>query len=223
MSQMQWFRLYSRIVDDEKLRLLAFEDRWHFVALCCLKSDGLLDEPTSDLRQRKIAVKIGVQVRELEEIGRRLQEVGLVDENLSPLAWDELQFRSDNSTDRVKKFREKQRGNAVKRKRNVSVAVQETETETEMKKKGTEIGKGKEIVTKRESVKGTAKEKGTAKGKENANGKEKRREIVNEIGIENASGNVKENENMKEKEKRRETVNENEKEKENEKENEIVI
>lgn len=136
MSQMQWFRLYSRIVDDEKLRLLAFEDRWHFVALCCLKSDGLLDEPTSDLRQRKIAVKIGVQVRELEEIGRRLQEVGLVDENLSPLAWDELQFRSDNSTDRVKKFREKQRGNAAKRQRNVSVAVQETETETDISPNG---------------------------------------------------------------------------------------
>lgn len=129
---MQWFRLYSRIVDDEKLRLLAFEDRWHFVALCCLKSDGLLDEPNTDLRQRKIAVKIGVQVRELEEIGRRLQEVGLVDADLSPLAWDELQFRSDNSTERVKKFREKQRGNAMKRDRNVSVAAQETETETDI-------------------------------------------------------------------------------------------
>jgi len=131
MSQMQWFRLYSRIVDDEKLRLLAFEDRWHFVALCCLKSDGLLDEPVSDLRTRKIAVKLGVQARELEEIGRRLQEVGLLDEALCPLAWDELQYRSDNSTDRVKKYREKQRGNAVKRERNVSVTPQETDTDTE--------------------------------------------------------------------------------------------
>lgn len=131
MSQMQWFRLYSRIVDDEKLRLLAFEDRWHFVALCCLKSDGLLDEAVSDLRTRKIAVKLGVQARELEEVGRRLQEVGLIDETLSPLAWDELQYRSDNSTDRVKKYREKQRGNKVKRDGNVSVTAQETDTDTE--------------------------------------------------------------------------------------------
>jgi len=106
---MQWFRLYHRIIDDEKLRLLAFEDRWHFVALCCLKGDGLLDEPDDSLRQRKIAVKLGVQVRELEEIGRRLQEVGLIDESLSPVAWDELQYRSDNSSERVKKYREKQR------------------------------------------------------------------------------------------------------------------
>ncbi len=133
MSQMQWFRLYSRIVDDEKLRLLAFEDRWHFVAICCLRSSGLLDEPDSDLRNRKIAVKLGVQVRELEEIARRLREVDLIDGNMNPVAWDELQYRSDNSTDRVKKYREKQQRNGAKRLRNVSVTGQETDTETESK------------------------------------------------------------------------------------------
>ncbi len=133
---MQWFRLYHRIVDDEKLRLLAFEDRWHFVALCCLKGDGLLDEPDDSLRQRKIAVKLGVQVRELEEIGRRLQEVGLIDESLSPVAWDELQYRSDNSSERVKKYREKQKRNASKRISNVSVTGQETDTDTDIEPKG---------------------------------------------------------------------------------------
>lgn len=128
-----WFRLYSRMVDDDKLRLLAFEDRWHFVALCCLKSDGLLDAPDSDIRNRRIAVKLGVQVRELEEIGRRLQEVGLVDKLLNPVAWDALQFKSDNSTARVKNYREKQQRNDVKRFSNVAVTVQETDTDTEQK------------------------------------------------------------------------------------------
>lgn len=133
---MHWFRLYHRIIDDEKLRLLAFEDRWHFVALCCLKGDGLLDEPDDSLRQRKIAVKLGVQVRELEEIGRRLQEVGLIDEKLSPVAWDELQYRSDNSNERVKKYREKQKLAKVKRSSNVSVTVQELDTDTDIEPKG---------------------------------------------------------------------------------------
>lgn len=131
---MQWFRLYSRIIDDDKLRLLAFEDRWHFVALCCLKSDGLLDEEDGDLRTRRIAVKLGVQLRELDEIGRRLREVGLVDELLSPVAWDELQYKSDNSTSRVKAYRERQKKqtrNAAKRPRNVSVTPQEADTDTE--------------------------------------------------------------------------------------------
>jgi hypothetical protein len=128
---LQWFRLYHRTIDDEKLRLLAFEDRWHFVALCCLKASGLLDEPDSDIRNRKIAVKMGVQVRELDEISRRLREVDLIDDSLHPLAWDDLQFRSDTSTDRVKKYREKQQRNTAKRLRNVSVTGQDTDTETD--------------------------------------------------------------------------------------------
>ena len=83
MSSLPWFRLYHRIIDDEKLRLLAFEDRWHFVALCCLKADGLLDEERGPLWERKVAVKLGVQLRELDEISRRLHEVGLIDGALS--------------------------------------------------------------------------------------------------------------------------------------------
>lgn len=114
MSALPWFRLYHRMVDDEKLRLLAFEDRWHFVAFCCLKGSGLLDEPSDDLRDRKIAVKLGVQVRELEEIGRRLSEVGLIDENLCPVAWDELQKRGDSSAERVQRYRENRKKAGLK-------------------------------------------------------------------------------------------------------------
>lgn len=96
---MQWFRLYSSIVDDEKLRLLAFEDRWHFVAICALKCNGLLDEPESDLKTRRIAVKLGVQVRELDEVKRRLLEVGLIDEAMHPVAWNKRQYRRPDLPD----------------------------------------------------------------------------------------------------------------------------
>ena len=140
---MQWFRLYNDIVDNHKIRMLAFEDRWHFVALCCLKSDGLLDEPDSDLRTRRIAVKLGVQVRELDEISRRLREVELIDNAMNPLAWDELQYKSDKSTDRVKAFRERQKkqgGNKVKQPCNVSETAQETEQNRTEQKKPRERG-----------------------------------------------------------------------------------
>lgn len=135
------------MVDDEKLRLLAFEDRWHFVAVCCIKANGLLDEPDSDMRDRKIAVKLGVQVRELEEIARRLFDVGLVDENLCPLAWEELQKRSDSSADRVKRHRAKyNKDNALdgcngdvtlqKRKGNALDTDKETDKEEDIEPKG---------------------------------------------------------------------------------------
>lgn len=80
----RWFRMYAEAVDDEKLRLLAFEDRWHFVALLCCKAQGLLDG-TDVLTRRKVAVKLGLDSRELEEVARRLAEVGLIDaETLEP-------------------------------------------------------------------------------------------------------------------------------------------
>lgn len=131
MSSLQWFRLYHRIIDDEKIRLIAFEDRWHFIAVCCLKADGLLDEPDSSLKWRKVAVKLGVQLRELDEIKRRLFEVGLVDADMQPVAWDELQFRSDTSTERVRKYREKSKAKQDETTRNVSVTSQETDTDAE--------------------------------------------------------------------------------------------
>lgn len=83
---MQWFRLYSEIVDDEKLRLLAFEDRWHYVAILCCKSKGILDNSNPVMVRRMLAVKMGLDVLELDEVCRRLAEAGLLDtESLQPI------------------------------------------------------------------------------------------------------------------------------------------
>jgi hypothetical protein len=126
MKELKWFRMWVDAVDNPKLRLLAFEDRWHFVALCCLKRSGLLDKHDDPNRDRMIAVKLGVQARELDEIARRLLDVRLIDETMTPIGWDDRQFQSDTSTERVKRFRE--------RCRNVSETHSETETETETEK-----------------------------------------------------------------------------------------
>lgn len=101
-----WFRMYHEAVDDEKLRLLAFEDRWHYVAILCCKAKGLLDGGADQaMRDRKLAVKLGVQTRELDEIKRRLMEVDLVDENWQPKSWSKRQYKSDHSTNRVREWR----------------------------------------------------------------------------------------------------------------------
>lgn len=133
-----WFRLYSEAVDDEKLRLLAFEDRWHFIALLCCKGMGILDGVDS-ITRRKIAVKMGLDLRELGEVSRRLSEVGLIDQDsLQPTKWDDRQFRSDSSTQRVKEYRDRlkvvtnQPDNDMKRECNVTVTVQDTDTDKDI-------------------------------------------------------------------------------------------
>lgn len=113
MSQaLPWFRAYTKMVDDEKLRLLAFEDRWHFIAILCLKGQGVLDND-DPLMMRKAAVKMGLDTRTLEEVARRLSEVGLIDKNtLQPVNWENLQQRSDTdptATERKRRQRERER------------------------------------------------------------------------------------------------------------------
>lgn len=123
-----WFRVYTEMVDDEKIRLLAFEDRWHYVAILCCKGKGILDaSPDLSMTMRKLSVKLGLTVRELETVLSRLSEVGLVDaETGQPTGWDSRQFVSDTSTERVRAYRER-----MKRSGNVAVTAQDTDTDTD--------------------------------------------------------------------------------------------
>lgn len=76
------------MVDDEKLRIIAFEDRWHFVAILCCKAQGILNSDPK-LARRKVAVKLEISESELEGVVTRLSEAGLVDrETLQPMKWD---------------------------------------------------------------------------------------------------------------------------------------
>lgn len=138
-TPLTWLRLYTETVDDEKLRLLSFEDRWHFIALLCCKGRGILDEPNQELTRRKIAVKLGLDNRTLDEVARRLAEVELIDEKtLQPLAWNNRQFTSDQdptNAQRQKKYREKQKERTSNGRVTDCVTdesrFQEAETETE--------------------------------------------------------------------------------------------
>lgn len=144
--QLPWFRAYTEMVDDEKLRLLAFEDRWHFMALLCLKGRGVLDD-AGPLMMRKVAVKMGIDTRTLAEVGRRLAEVGLIDqESLQPLRWNTRQMRSDTdptAADRKRRQRAKAKaGSALQSETNgarvtvgdVTRTDRETDADTEAEK-----------------------------------------------------------------------------------------
>jgi hypothetical protein len=113
-----WLRLYTEIIDDEKLRLLAFEDRWHFVALLCCKGKGILDDADKALMRRKVAVKLGLDLKTLDEVARRLAEIGLIDEgNFQPLSWEKRQRISDHldntNAERQRRHRDRKRDTKI--------------------------------------------------------------------------------------------------------------
>ncbi|MCI0565092.1 MAG: hypothetical protein MN733_42035 [Nitrososphaera sp.] len=105
---MMWLRLYCDAIDNSKLRLLAFEDRWHYIAVLCLKGSGILDSP-HQFKDRQIALKLGLQMAELEKVKGRLLEVDLITDDWQPTGWDERQFMTDHSgKERTRKWRRKQ-------------------------------------------------------------------------------------------------------------------
>lgn len=138
MKALPWLRLYTEIIDDEKLGLLSFEDRWHFVAILCLKGKGVIDGETDpEMLQRKVALKIGLSIAELEKMSKRLSRMGLIDsETFQPVAWSSRQMQSDSSTDRVQAYRERMK--QVKQDGNVTVTAQEEETDTDTEEDSTQ-------------------------------------------------------------------------------------
>lgn len=130
-----WFRMYTEAVNDPKLRLLAFEDRWHFVAFLCCKGMGLLDQENEQKMRRQVAVTLGLDLRELDEVARRLSDADLIDrETFQPLAWEERQCLSDSSKERTRKWRErkkKQYVDDIKRHGDVTVTAQEEDIDTD--------------------------------------------------------------------------------------------
>jgi len=133
-----WFRVYTNIVDNHKIRLLAFEDRWHFIAILACKQSGLFDTADSEFIHRSLAVKLGLQLPALDELKKRLTDVKLIDKHWNIIRWDERQFNSDSSRERQKKYREKQRLSesvtSPKRHQNVTVTPQDTDTDTDTDK-----------------------------------------------------------------------------------------
>ena len=137
---MQWFRFYSEALDDPKVQRLPGHLFKAWVNLLCLaneqdKRGTLPDAPD-------IAFRLRVPDADATTTIAALVKAGLLESNgagqLRIHAWDKRQFASDTSTDRVRKFREKQRETANETERNKRETFQkrsrnaiDTDTDTE--------------------------------------------------------------------------------------------
>ncbi len=119
----RWWRAYDEALHDPKL--IALPDKLHrawFNLLCIAsKHGGIL--PAMSV----VAIELRVSLHRAAEWVTALVLAGLFDEletgKFAPHNWSGRQFQSDVSTDRVKRFRE--------RERNVSETPPETEADTE--------------------------------------------------------------------------------------------
>jgi hypothetical protein len=124
---MNWFRFYHEALDDPKVQKLDPPDFKIWVNLLCLacRHDGKLP-PLED-----IAFALRLDLIACRSVLDRLSIATLIDTpkggaigwRYAIHGWDKRQYKSDTSTERVKRFRE--------RSETVSETPPETETETE--------------------------------------------------------------------------------------------
>lgn len=122
-----WWRAHDEAVDDPKLQLLppaVFKGWFNLMCLASANSGRLPSLAT-------IAFKLHLTQAKAKHIVAELTARGLLDEHdggFVPHNWNARQFKSDVSTERVQRFRE--------RRRNVSEAPPDTErTETDSERK----------------------------------------------------------------------------------------
>lgn len=135
----RWFRFYSEALDDPKVQMLTPELFKAWVNLLCFaaKNDGVIVTLPETLHETAFAL------RETEEafqaIISDLVKRGLIDKvgrHYEPHNWRKRQYKSDTSSERVSRYRERQR--------NVSCNVSETppDTDTDTDKKDNKNGNG---------------------------------------------------------------------------------
>lgn len=153
----RWFRFYAdalrhpKVVDlsDREFRL------WVSLLSVAAENEGLI--PPLETLKRLLKARLDHLSAGVE----RLLDSGLIDRKdagYAPHNWNERQYKSDTSTDRVRKHREK---------RNVSRAVSETapdtdtdtDTDTETEKRGVEDARAREPEPRPDQV-GTQAEQG---------------------------------------------------------------
>jgi hypothetical protein len=121
----RWFRFYDDAVNDPKVQRLLGEKFKAWINLLCLasKNDGILPPlPDISFALRMNEEKVFVLLKEFCAAGL-LDFDQSTPKRYAPHNWNGRQYKSDVSTERVKRFR--------KRDRNVSPAVSVTAPETE--------------------------------------------------------------------------------------------
>lgn len=104
-----WFRVHNDILDNPKLILIAESDRWRYLGLLSLKSQGVLDQFDGDKLDRVVAAKLRLTPAEWAETKRRLQEENLIDDIIQPVGWEDRQFKSDSAAERMRRYRERKK------------------------------------------------------------------------------------------------------------------
>lgn len=122
-----WFRMYAEFAKDAKVQSMDETLQRRLVMLFCLKCSDELE-----LSHDELACALRISGEEMETTLEVFRRKGFMDEDDNIVNWDKRQFASDNSTDRVRRYRERQRnGDETLQARSGNGAVTPPDTDTD--------------------------------------------------------------------------------------------
>jgi hypothetical protein len=136
---LSWFRLYAEFSTDPKVQSMSEAMQRRLVMIFCLQCTDEL----SSLSNEEIAFALRIDDETLNETFHLFQRKGFLDKNNQIVSWNKRQYKSDKSTERVKKYREKQIDSKMKRFSNVTVTPPDTDTDKKNKEITNVISKKK--------------------------------------------------------------------------------
>jgi hypothetical protein len=120
---MPWCRLHADFATDPKMQSMDETFQRRFIMLLCLQCTGDLMQLSDD----EVACALRITPDELQQTKDLFSKKGFINGDWGLKNWDKRQYKSDTSTERVQKHREK------KRSGNVSVTPPDTDTDTDKK------------------------------------------------------------------------------------------
>jgi hypothetical protein len=119
----KWFKLYTELAQHPRLRILAFEDRWHYVSLMCAKADGTLDQDAT-LRDKMLSVHLGLSAVEMDAVKDRLMDVDLITSDWGIINWEDKQSSDATGAARKRRQRAKEKLSKEEEQRNNNIRTE---------------------------------------------------------------------------------------------------
>lgn len=133
----QWFRMYSEFAHDPKVQMLSEAMQRRFIMLLCARCND-----SETLQDHEVTFLLRITEEEWLETKRVFLAKKFIDDNNNILNWEKRQYRSDSSSERVKRHREAKK-QLHETECNVSVTPQNrteqnrTDTEKKVSKQAT--------------------------------------------------------------------------------------
>lgn len=127
LLSMQWFRMHAEFATDPKIQCLNETFQRRFVMFLCLQCTGEFER----LSLEELAFALRIEPTELQQTIDAFKAKGFLDENGKIRNWNKRQYKSDSSTERVRKHRLSKDETLQKRSSNGHVTPSETDTDSE--------------------------------------------------------------------------------------------